>query len=270
MAIVGAVALAGTAPAITVDGQWNDWFNHGGDRYDDWNQSAASSSLRNTNIRFQNDSENDAYGGQNYDIEQFFYLYEDFDANAYTGGTLFIGMVTGYEPSNTSYRSGDMFIDLGYTSGAAISYDLAIATGTEPPTTRFGDVFMNTGWTTTGVTIPSHSGSNPYRMSGGTYYRDALVDWDTGVGRGDRHNFLEIGLQLDAGMEQSIALGGIGFHWTMACGNDNIDVFDATPLSTVVTPPADPDPVPVPVPAPLLLAGTGMLLVAFRKRRATR
>ena len=29
-------------------------------------------------------------GGQNYDIEQLFYLYEDLDPNAYTGGTLYV------------------------------------------------------------------------------------------------------------------------------------------------------------------------------------
>lgn len=272
MAIVGAVALAGTAPAITLDGEWNDWFSYSGTSSDNWSQYSASHSLLNPNIRYQDDSESDAYGGQNYDIEQFFYLYQDLDANAYTGGTLYIGMVTGYEPTNSTYRSGDLFIDLGY-SGGATSYDLAIATGTESGS-RFGDVWGNAGWSTSGVTIPSHSGSNPYRVRetqpGATNYGNAPVDWDTGVGPGSAHNFLEIALGLDGNLEQAIALGGIGFHWTMACGNDNIDVFDTNPLSSVPPPPADPDPVPVPVPAPFLLAGTGMLLVAFRKRRSTR
>ena len=272
MALLAAVVAAGTTPAITVDGQWNDWFTYGGTSSDNWSQYWASHTLRDTNIRYQDDSESDAYGGQNYDIEQFFYLYQDLDANAYTGGTLYIGMVTGYEPTNTTYRSGDLFIDLGYTGGAT-SYDLAIATGSES-SSRFGDVWGNAGWSTSGVTIPSHSGSNPYRVlntqPGATNYGNALVDWDNGVGPGSAHNFLEIALALDGNLEQAIATGGIGFHWTMACGNDNIDVFDSNPLSTVVTPPGDPGPAPVPVPAPFLLAGMGMLLVVIRKRRASR
>ncbi|MBL7648656.1 MAG: hypothetical protein JNK74_20970 [Candidatus Hydrogenedentes bacterium] len=271
MAALATMAITAAAPAITLDGEWNDWFSYGGTSNDNWNQSAASGSLLNTSIRYLDDSDSDAYGGQNYDIEQFFYLYQDSDANAYTGGTLYIGMVTGYEPSNTTYRSGDLFIDLGYTGGPT-TYDLAIATGTENGS-RFGDVWANTGnWSTSGVTISSHSGSNPYRVRetqpGATYFTNAVVDWDTGNGPGSAHNFLEIALALDGNLEQSIALGGIGFHWTMACGNDNINVYDTNPLSTVPPPPADPDPVPVPVPAPLMLAGMGMALVALRKRRA--
>ncbi len=269
---IAVITAAGTAPAITLDGEWNDWFSYSGTSNDNWSQSSASGSLLNTNIRYKDDSDSDAYGGQNYDIEQFFYLYQDLDANAYTGGTLYIGMVTGYEPSNSSYRAGDLFIDLGYTGGAT-SYDLAIATGTES-SSRFGDVWGNTGWSTSGVSIPSHSGANPYRVRetqpGATYYTNALVDWDMGVGPGSAHNFLEIALGLDGNLEQAIALGGIGFHWTMACGNDNIDVLDTNPLSSVPPPPVDPDPTPVPVPAPFLLAGTGMLLVAVRKHRTSR
>lgn len=235
ISMIAAALLAGSASAVTVDGQWNDWFSYAGTSGDDWSQSSASGSRLNSAIRFQDDPDTDADGGQNYDIEQFFYIYEDLDANAYSGGTLFIGMVTGYEPSNTTYRSGDLFLDLGYTGGAA-SYDLAIATGTES-STRFGDVWSNNGWSTSGVSIASHTGSNPYRVRdtqpGATYYNNALVDWDTGVGPGSAHNFLEISLSLTGNLEQSIALGGIGFHWTMACGNDNINVYDTDRKSVV-------------------------------------
>lgn len=168
-------------------------------------------------------------------------------------------MVTGYEPSNSSYRSGDMFIDFGYTGGPT-TYDLAIATGTES-SSRFGDVWGNTGWSTSGVSINSHSGSNPYRVRdtqpGATFYTNAQVDWDTGVGPGSAHNFMEIGLVLDGSMEQLIALNGIGLHWTMACGNDNVNAFDSNPLSTI----------PVPAPATLVLVGTGAFALVLRTRR---
>lgn len=263
---LGMVAtVAGGASAITVDGQWNDWFSYAGTTSENWNQNAASGSLLNPAIRYKDDAENDAAGGQNYDIEQFFYFYQDLDANAYTGGTLFIGMVTGYEPTNTTYRSGDLFIDLGYTGGPA-TYDLAIATGTES-SSRFGDVWANTGWSTQGVVIPAHSNGSPYRVRntrpGATYYTNASIDWDYGVGPGSKHNFLEIGLNLTGSMEQLIAEGGIGFHWTMACGNDYIDAFDSNPLST--TPPPPPN-APVPEPATMVLFGMGAGLLAVRKR----
>lgn len=263
---VGMLTLlaAGSASAVTVDGQWNDWFSYGGTSNDNWNQGAASGSLLNTGIRVQDDPENDASGGQNYDIEQIFYYYQDLDANAYTGGTLYIGMVTGYEPTNSTYRAGDMFIDLGYTGGPT-TYDLAIATGTES-NSRFSDVWSNNGWSTSGVLIAAHAAGSPYRVRdtqpGANFYSNAQVDWDTGVGPGSAHNFLEVGLNLDGNLEQLIALGGIGLHWTMACGNDYVNVYDTNPLSTVPPTPQN----PVPEPATMVLFGMGAGLLAVRKR----
>ena len=69
------MAIAATTPAITLDGELNDWFSYGGTSNDNWNQSSASGSLVKTSIRYLDDSDSDAYRGQNYDIEQFFYLY---------------------------------------------------------------------------------------------------------------------------------------------------------------------------------------------------
>ena len=299
--------MAGSASAITVDGQWDDWFSYGGTSSENWGQSSASNSRLNADIRFQDDPEDDAVGvkgsdsedencdsenerngdsenerdgdyenehdsdqdheassAQDYDIEQIFYYYEDLDTSAYTGGTLYIGMVTGYDPRNTLYRAGDMFVDLGYAGGPA-TYDLAIATGTES-NSRFGDVWSNNGWSTASVVLPEHASSNPYRVrdtqGGASSYTNAQVDWDYGVGSGDRHNFLEIGLNLDGSLEELIALGGIGFHWTMACGNDNINVFDSNPLTTIPPPPLN----PVPEPATMVLFGMGAGLLAVRKR----
>jgi hypothetical protein len=264
MIVPSVVLVAVHADAITVDGQWNDWFSYSGTSDSNWNQSAASSSRLNTAYRYGNDSDSDANGGQNYDAEQIFYYYEDADVDALSGGTLYIGLVTGYEPTNSTYRSGDMFVDLGGEGG----FNLAVATGTES-SSRFGDIWHNDGWSTGAVVISAHSGSNPYRVennaAGATAYGNAQIDWDYGVGPGSAHNFLEIGLAIQGSLESLLA-NGIGLHWTMQCGNDAINVVDTTPLTTIPVPPSTPNN-PVPEPATVALLGMGTLGLALRSRR---
>jgi hypothetical protein len=255
------VMCAGGASAITTDGDWSDWFSYGGTVWNDWDQAAASGSRLNSEFRFANDPDNDAYGGQPYDIEQIFYYYED-AAVGFTGGVLHVGMVTGYDPANTAFRSGDMFFDLG----AEGSFDVAVATGTE--NARFGSAWINTGWSTSATDFfPS---SDPYRVvegSGGVIEYgtglasglSATVAWGLGVGAGSAHNFLEIAIDLDGTQEElvnnGLGAGGLGLHWTMECGNDEIDVIDDVPL------------VPVPEPTTMVLLGMGVLGMALRARR---
>ena len=159
LGLIAAVLVAGSAsaiPSITLDGDWSDWFSYGGTIYNDWDEAAATSSILDSAIRTFVDPDEgvagEAQGGQPFDIEQVFYFYDDDDANALSGGTLYIGIVTGVDPDGAHpiadpldiYYAGDVFLDLG----ADADFDLAVAVGTETTPendggARFGRTFVN-------------------------------------------------------------------------------------------------------------------------------
>lgn len=268
LSLLAMVVCAGSASAITTNGSWTDWFTYNGAvGNDNWVQ--GNYTLQNVAIRsaFDEEGPTPGGGGQLFDIEELLYFFEDFDGSDPTsGGILHIGLVTGF-PSGGSQNlyAGDMFIDFGNTGG----YDVAVAVGTENTVandngTRFGGAWFNTGapnWTLESVNVPAHIiQSDPYRVDdtnspGAQDIRpNATVAWG---GQGV-HNFLEIALVVDGTTEGILTdpmNGGIGFHWTMQCGNDEIDVSDDTPFA------------PVPEPATMVLLGMGVLGIALRARR---
>lgn len=263
MGLMALVLSAGSATAtpIVVDGNWSDWFTlnlQGAEslNHNTWYDNRVT--LSNLNIRTQVDPENDANGGQEFDIEQIFYYYDDADVNNLSGGTFHVAMVTGFNPAGVqNLEAGDLFIDFGNTG----TFALAVAVGTDDPA-RFQNAWTNSGapnWTTTTTLPPFTPVADPYRVDetqpGATPFAGAQVAWS----QHGRHWFMELTITVDGGIEDLLVNeqngGGVGLHWTMECGNDYIDVRDDTPFT------------PVPEPATMVLFGMGILGVALRARR---
>ena len=198
------------------------------------------------------------YGGQNYDAEAFLWTYDSGTGNTY------IGIVTGFDPGGEtsgapagaggSFSAGDLFLDLGGANGS--DFDLAIGLATDLG--RSGSVYDADYGAANSTQSVYYDGTPPpdYAQHSDPYLAihdnnvspvSAVVNYINLAG--DRWLY-EICL---AGFGYNpLAGSGVGLHWTMECGNDNMN-HQAV--------------VPVPAAAPLALLGMGVIGVVRRVRR---
>ncbi|MGD9162958.1 MAG: PEP-CTERM sorting domain-containing protein [Desulfobacteraceae bacterium] len=233
--------LAVPAFAYTIDGNVDDWgvyltdsgadekpylnthLPSGGNDIDYFTEDNADKDDGNFYV-------NPGYSGSGnmYDAEAIY-----FDNDGTYG---YIAIITGTSASDP-YGPGDIAIDFG--SGGEYGYEYGIDIFTH-------QLIQVTDWQN--VAYTQHGVSNPYAINSGSYIGDVNLVYSSEI---NDHYVIEASFLLsDLGLT---AGDTFGLHWTMRCGNDEVDLT------------ADIN--PVPEPATMLLLGTGLVsLAGFRRK----
>jgi hypothetical protein len=221
---------------------------------------------------------NGAFPMQLYDIESAVSMLVNNGGGSYT---LYFGLVTGMNQDAIGtnnmpggpHWNGDVFMTT--TAG---TYAFGVTDGGNGDggagNDREGDVYS--GITSTQGVNTTLSEANPWRVATATSVLDsaATVAWGSGTTTSElvplsagvggatvgSHNFLEVSWTFtNAALATALTTGNVDWHWTMRCGNDELD-WQQTGGYNPGPPP------PVPEPASFVLLGIGLAAYGFRKR----
>jgi hypothetical protein len=204
------------------------------------------------------------YGGQDFDIEA---VYSGFDTST---NTLYFALVTGFDIGGESlggtlYLPGDVFFDFGNDGSWDLAFDMSSRTGTSPGSTMNAIATPGLTYTDTPFGVPGFA-SGPFTATGGStesnavsfaYDNNGPAAWNQSLD----HNVYEFSYVVtNASWLAELYQPGNGYlvHWTMACGNDLLQL------------PVDPAPAPLPGAALLGLVGAtivGAKRVVTRRRQ---
>ena len=267
------LALSGSAWAITVDGNLDDW----GVNHSTWVPTTGIHSTIEDQTGSGSYYLNPGWGGQAYDAEALY--------ATIIGQKLYIALATGHDPrtlqnpAGNSYGAGDFAIDFGKDGTYEVGINIVHAgtgSNTDPIQTQ-GGVYRVTQWNyglwnTAGNYI--HDGIaatsdiadalHPTYIQSGSLLGQATLAINygpTGTGTtnygavlSDTHFFYEMSVDLQTLRDAGWTGNAFNIQWTENCANDSI----------IVDPPA-----PLPEPGSLALLGIGLAgLAGMRRRRA--
>jgi hypothetical protein len=209
------------------------------------------------------------YGGQAFDTEYLYY--------SVSGTQLSIGLQTGFDVMDgkqthdgLDYYAGDLALSLdgtpGYEFGVdfgffTMNYDQSHYSGSNYDPAKV-DTGSGTGIDTAGIyssaswdngVYQGYTSSNPFALNGGSIVLGSNFTQSSGVDGSSYYHIVSFDL-ASLGLDLSGPLS-LDAHWTMSCGNDNINGHDTFS---------------VPEPGILALLATGLigtLAATSRKRK---